>query len=178
MFWLNVLQSLAGHDFPIRACLTALQRDQLIDETGRLPELGMQYTFKSTLIRDAAYEGLLVNQRSTYHLKVAEFLESLFNPEDLARYFGMLAYHYQGAGETKKELFYTLQAGEQAKRIYANVEADDRFTHALGLLDNLQNQTTDADQLYAIKAQRFEILNERREVFVSEMDRQLYLADA
>ncbi|HEX7434585.1 MAG TPA: adenylate/guanylate cyclase domain-containing protein [Anaerolineaceae bacterium] len=164
VFWLNVLQSLAGQDFPVRTCLTALQRDQLIDETGRFPELGMQYTFKSTLIRDAAYESLLVNQRSTYHLKVAEFLESLFNPEDLARYFGMLAYHYQGAGETKKELFYTLQAGEQAKRIYANVEANDRFTHALKLLDHLQTQTTDADQLYAIKAQRFEIFNERREV--------------
>ena len=163
-FWFNVLQALAGNDFPLRACLTALQRDQLIDEIGRIPELGMQYMFKSTLIRDAAYESVLINQRSSYHLKVAEYLESLFNPDDLSQYFGILAYHYQGAGEPKKELCYTLQAGEQAMRIYANAEANDRFTHALELLNRLEAQTNDADQVYAMASQRFEILNQRREV--------------
>lgn len=164
VFWLNVLQSVAGKEYPVKICLTTLQREQLIDETGRNPELGMQYTFKSTLIRDAAYESLLVNQRTAYHLKIAELLESLFNPEDLAKYFGMLAYHYQGGGDVKKELFYTLQAGEQAKRIYANAEAYERFSRALELLDGLEAQDNDKNQLYAIRTQRFEILNERREL--------------
>jgi len=62
VFWSNVLQALAG-DTTLKAHLTALQRAQLIQERGRAPDLGMEYCFKSNLIRDAAYEGILSAQR-------------------------------------------------------------------------------------------------------------------
>jgi tetratricopeptide (TPR) repeat protein len=150
--------------------LTTLQRVQLIRERGQAAELGMEYVFKSSLIRDAAYEGLLSAQRSVYHLQVAEYLESHFDMETLAPYYGVLAYHYRQGGNPGKELFYTLQAAEQARKIYANTEALEHYTQALALLDEMEAQVdqghpADENRRYVILTQRFEVLDGRREVY-------------
>jgi predicted ATPase len=169
-----VLQALAGDAAApeagaLKAHLTALQRAQLIQERGRAPDLGMEYVFKSNLIRDAACEGILSAQRVTYHLKVAEYLEDLCGLEALTPYYGVLAYHYRQAGNPGKELFYTVQAAEQAKKIYANVEVLEHYTRAIELLDEMEardkvkGEDEDGNRLYAIRTQRFEVLNGRRE---------------
>lgn len=180
VFWSNVLQALAGDATPLRAHLTALQRAQLIHERGRVPNLGMKYIFKSNLIRDAAYDSLLSAQRVAYHLKAAEFLEDLCGLETLTPYYGLLAYHYRQAGNSRKELFYTVQAAEQAKKIYANVEALEHYTRALELLDEMETQAAheNGNRLYAIRTQRFEVLNGRREVFYIRGDFEAGRADA
>ena len=170
VFWSNVLQALASHTTPpissraLREHLTTLQRVQLIRERGQVSELGMEYVFKSSLLRDAAYEGLLSAQRSTYHLQVAEYLASHCDMETLAPYYGVLAYHYRQGGEPGKELFYTLQAAEQARKIYANAEALEHYTHALALLDEMEEQAPDEDRRYVVRTQRFAVLDGRREV--------------
>ena len=180
VFWSDVLQALAG-DATLKAHLTALQRAQLIHERRRVPDLGMEYIFKSNLIRDAAYEGILSAQRTTYHLKAAEYLEDLCGLEALTPYYGVLAYHYRQAGNPGKELFYTVQAAEQAKKIYANVEALEHYTRARELLDEMEAQAADDEnenRLYAIRTQRFEVLNGRREVFYVRGDFEAGWADA
>jgi class 3 adenylate cyclase len=73
-FWYNVLQALVGGHIPLKVHLAALQRAQMIRERGLVPELGMLYSFKTTLIRDAAYESLLTEQREAYHLQVCRLL--------------------------------------------------------------------------------------------------------
>jgi class 3 adenylate cyclase/tetratricopeptide (TPR) repeat protein len=165
IFWSNVLRDLNGDVEALDQRLASLQRAQLIYERGRVPELGVEYGFKSAMMRDAAYEGLLRAERATYHLQVAEYLEYFFGLEMLPRYDDLLAYHYWQAGDANKELFYTLQAAEQAKRIYSNAEALKHYTRALELLDELETLSVDPDRLYAIRTQRFEVLNGRREVF-------------
>jgi class 3 adenylate cyclase/tetratricopeptide (TPR) repeat protein len=175
-FWSNVLQALAENASPpitpqaLREHLTTLQRVQLIRERGQAAELGMEYVFKSSLIRDAAYEGLLSAQRSAYHLQVAEYLETHFDMETLAPYYGVLAYHYRQGGNPGKELFYTLQAAEQARKIYANTEALEHYTQALALLDEMEAQVdeghpADENRRYVILTQRFEVLDGRREIY-------------
>jgi len=178
VFWSNALQVLAGDAVALKTHLTALQRAQLIQERGRVPELGMEYAFKSTLIRDAAYESMLSTPRVAYHRQVAEGLENLLGPETWVQYCGMLAYHYRAAGEPRKELFYTIQAAEQAKRVYANVEALEHYTRALELLDDMEAQATDENRLYAIRTQRFEVLNGRRQVLLLMGDLEAMRADA
>ncbi|MCK4315576.1 MAG: AAA family ATPase, partial [Anaerolineae bacterium] len=175
VFWSNVLQALAG-DATLKAHLTALQRAQLIHERGRVPDLGMEYCFKSNLIRDAAYESLLSAQRVAYHLEVAEYLEELFGLETLAPYYGTLAYHYRQAGKPGKELFYAIQAAERAQGIYANAEALEHYTRALELLDEVEDE--DESRLYAIRTQRFEVLNGRRGIFFLMGDFEAGRADA
>ena len=169
----------------LREHLTALQRTGLIHERGRVPELGMEYAFNSALIRGVVYDSLLSSQRVAYHLEVAGYLEDLLSPEIWPQYAGPLAYHYRGAGKPGKELFYTLQAAERAQGIYANAEAVEHYTRALELLDEterartpasrelterartpasrelIESQASDEDRLYAIRAQRFEVLSGR-----------------
>jgi hypothetical protein len=164
VFWHNMIQSLLGETRTLKADLTALQRTQFIQESGRVSDLGMQYSFRSPLIRDAAYDSLLNTQKATYHLKAAEYLENLINPDLLGNYDGMLAYHYRGAGNTKKELFYTFLAAERAHEIYAGTEALQYYNRAMELLDRLQTTNQSQEQNRAIQTQRFEVLSGRRHI--------------
>lgn len=164
VFWLDMLQTLLDETGTLKSDITALQRTQFIQESGRVPGLGMQYFFRSPLIRDAAYDSLLSAQKAVYHLKAAEYLENLDNPDVLGNSDGMLAYHYRGAGNIRKELFYTILAAERAHEIYAGSEALQYYNRAMELLDRLEAGTGSAEQNRAIQAQRFEVLSGRRRV--------------
>jgi predicted ATPase/class 3 adenylate cyclase len=164
VFWANVVQALAGRGR--MGQLIALQRAQLIRETGKVPELGMQYLFASPLLREAAYDSLLTAQRIGFHARVAEYLERHVSAGALAGYHGLLAYHYRGAQNPRKELLYTLLAADEARKVYANAEALFRYTRALTLLDQLEQEpltttTASAVQRAAVFAQRFEVLKGR-----------------
>jgi class 3 adenylate cyclase/tetratricopeptide (TPR) repeat protein len=183
VFWFNVLQALDNGAIPLkgkslRAHLTAIQRNQLIHERGRVPELGMEYGFNSTLVRDAVYESLLSGQRAACHLQVAEYLEGLLGLEVPAQHWSAMAYHYRQAGKPRKELFYTVQAAEQAKAVYANEEALKLYDRALELLDELESQDSSDTWRYAVRTQRFEVLNGRREVLALMGDFDAMWADA
>jgi len=109
---------------------------------------------------------------------VAEYLEDLCGLETLTPYYGVLAYHYRQAGKPRKELFYALQAAEQAQGIYANVEALEHYTRALELLDEVEVKVEVEGRLYAIRTQRFEVLNGRRGIFFLMGDLEAGRADA
>jgi predicted ATPase/class 3 adenylate cyclase len=164
VFWWNVLQALAGSPNKLKANLTALQRSELIAERSQFPILGMEYEFTSTLIREVAYENLLSSQRSAFHTRTANFLESCTGLEGWGQYYSLVAYHYRCAGNHNKELYYTLQAAEQARRIYANLEAFQHYTNALNLLDDLKQSELNTDQRYVVLNQLFEVLKGRGEV--------------
>jgi predicted ATPase/class 3 adenylate cyclase len=177
-FWSNVIQAVMGGMAPITSHLIASQRADLIQEIGRVPELGMQYLFKSPLIRDAAYESLLTAQRVTVHLKVAEYLEFNVSADALVGYYGLLAHHYRYAERDRKELFYTLLAAEQARKVYANAEAIQRYARALELLDRMEADAHSEERLHTVHAQRFEVLKERREILMDMGDVEAAAADA
>jgi class 3 adenylate cyclase len=162
VFWLNLIQALLDETHTLKTDLAALQRTQFIQESGRVPELGMRYIFKSPLVRDAAYDSLLSTHRVAHHLKAAEYLENHIDPDVLEDYDGLLAYHYRGAGNPRKELFYTFLAAEHERKIYANAEALQHYTRAMELLDRLQDEVQSKGQNRSIQTQRFEVLNGRR----------------
>lgn len=167
IFWLNALQALSSQTMPfpqLQQDLVSLQRAGLIHERAVVPDLGMEYAFDSSLIREVAYESLLSTQRIAYHLQVASFIEEIVFREGKKRYFNMLAHHYRLAGDIKKELFYTLQAADRAQSIYANTEALHYYTRSIELLDQLEAQVSNGHQKYAILTQKFEALNGRRAV--------------
>ena len=164
-FWFNVLQAVAVESKSLKADLAALQRAQMIQEGEKIPGLGMSYQFKTTLVRDAAYDSLLNTQRVIYHAKVAEYLENIPNSEVIVGYYGVLAYHYRNAHQTKKELFYTLQAAEQARQIYSNNEALERYNRALELLEEIEVKGHEQNGFCAICAEKFEVLVGRSQVY-------------
>ena len=164
-FWFNVLESLVAPSFPLKQHLGALQRANLIFERSRIPQLGMEYSFNTKLVRDAAYEGLLTTQLSAYHLKVAEYFEQELDPLLQKQHEGMIAYHYRRAGNPNKELFYTMRAAERAMEVYANAEALEHCQRALLLLDEMVKKSRNEDARYVILTQRFEVLNLRHRLY-------------
>lgn len=132
-FWYNMLENLLSdnHSDHLKEHLTNLQREQLIQERRRVPDLGMEYAFNSPLLREVAYESLLSPQRVAYHRRIAEQFETSISDEDRKQYEVLIAYHFGMSGIREKELEYTLRAGQQALNVYANYEAIDYFTGRL-----------------------------------------------
>jgi tetratricopeptide (TPR) repeat protein len=98
------------------------------------PEL--EYLFRHALIQDAAYESLLRADRKRLHLQVGEGLERTY-PDRLAELAPLLAPHFDLGGDPVRALRYFTLAGDEAARLYANVEAIQHYTHALALIQQL-----------------------------------------
>jgi tetratricopeptide (TPR) repeat protein len=111
--------------------LLTLQRAQLIRERARLPE--REYVFKHVLTEEAAYNNLLKRERRAVHRRAAEALERLY-PDRIEEQLGLLAHHWERAGETERAVRYLQRAGEQAASQYANQEAVGHFGRALDLV--------------------------------------------
>lgn len=182
IFWSKVLEAISP-DLPgLQTHLTALQRAQLISERGRGPDLGVEYSFRSKLVRDAAYDSMLSAQRTAYHRRVAEVLEAQFEADPAAQnqsfYYGELATHYQYAKQPDKELVYTLKNAERAKELYANAEACQHYTHALRLLETLCQQSEDEDARRNLRKQCFQVLMGRHQVYYLMGEHQAMRTDA
>ncbi len=178
-FWHTLLQAIIGDSVAdLNRCLFVLQREQLIQETEIVPELGMQYIFKLPLVRDAAYESLLRAQRIAFHARIAEYLSTQVEPGALVGYYAIIASHYRGAEDLPRELRYTLLAAQEARQIHANTEALHHYARALELLDRLELRAEDASQQRALRVQRFEVLQQRIKVWLVSSNFPAALQDA
>ena len=79
-------------------------------------------SFKHALVRDAAYESLLLSRRRKLHEKVASLLEERF-PEAAAAEPELLARHCAGAGLAARAVDHWRRAAELAVGRSANLEA-------------------------------------------------------
>jgi class 3 adenylate cyclase/tetratricopeptide (TPR) repeat protein len=163
LFWRNVLEAMTDAS-SLQASLTSLQRAQLVQERHSVTDLGMEYAFTPSLVRDAAYESLLHPQRVAYHLRVAEQIQRLVSPDCCRPYHSLLAYHYRQAAQPNRELYHALGAAEEARKVYANADALGHYTRAIELLDTLERDMGDENQQRSVLALRFEALDGRRQV--------------
>lgn len=85
--------------------------------------------FRNTLVHSVAYEGLPFRRRRELHGRVGLVLES--RPGGDADEAGVLAAHFFHAGDRERAWRYSRLAGDQAKGIYANVDAASFYTRAL-----------------------------------------------
>ncbi len=144
MFLYRVLAAIAEEERQLDRHLVILQREQMIRERARIPEL--EYIFKHELTREAVYGGLLRKQRRSFHRRVAEALEQLYRQRK-EEHVELLAYHWQQAGVDAKAVSYLIQAGDRARRIYASTEAIEYYTRALSIVEG--SELPDADALAA-----------------------------
>jgi ABC-type oligopeptide transport system substrate-binding subunit/class 3 adenylate cyclase len=132
IFLYRVLAAVAAEERRLDARLLALQREEMIRERARIPE--REYIFKHELTREVAYSGLLKRERRDFHRQVAEALERLY-PERVEEQAGLLAHHWERAGEALPAIAYLQRAGDQARLLYAPAEAVDYYRRALALLE-------------------------------------------
>ncbi len=113
-------------------------RDELDMDTDVWSRLGQmliresngELRFRSTLIRDAAYEGLPYRRRRVLHGRVGEAIEASAGVS-LDEEVGVLAVHYHEAQRWDKAWRFCRQAGDRAMAVYANVEATRFYDKAL-----------------------------------------------
>jgi predicted ATPase/class 3 adenylate cyclase len=98
--------------------------------------LERSFIFKHALVRDAAYESLLLMRRREWHGRVAQALEQRFG-DVAAREPELLAYHFGEAGLLSLACDYRMRAGDQAVSRSAYVEAIAHFTAGLKLAEAL-----------------------------------------
>jgi class 3 adenylate cyclase/tetratricopeptide (TPR) repeat protein len=104
----------------LEEALGQLVRSELIFRRGEIPHA--IYTFKHTLVRDAAYAGLLKSRRVYLHAAIASALEQRF-PEIVQTQPETLAHHLTEAGLIEQAIRYWLEAGKNAALRSANLEA-------------------------------------------------------
>ncbi|NJN54736.1 MAG: hypothetical protein HC804_08270 [Anaerolineae bacterium] len=110
--------------------LTQLEISGLIQLAQEYPEL--EYLFRHALMQDAAYGSLLMSDRKKMHSKVAQVLENLFAGK-LDEVAAVLAHHWELAERPQKALYYFVQAGDAAAKVYANDEAVEHYGRSLTL---------------------------------------------
>ena len=114
--------------------LKQLVKAELLYQRGLPPQA--TYLFKHALIQDTAYQSLLKSKRLQLHQQTAQVLEARF-PETKDTQPELLAHHYTEANLIAQAIPYWQQAGQQAIRRSANVEASSHLTKGLELLKTL-----------------------------------------
>ncbi len=82
----------------------------------------IEYIFKHALMRQAAYEMQLHTRLRESHRLAAQAYQHIYR-DDLAPYYGHLAYHYEQAQVEPEMLFYLEKAADYAADQYANETA-------------------------------------------------------
>jgi class 3 adenylate cyclase/tetratricopeptide (TPR) repeat protein len=94
-----------------------------------------EFFFKHTLLRDVTYDSVLKSHRLTYHALVARWLEQAAERScRLDQYAGLIAGHYDRAGDHTAATRWYLRAGHQATGVDAMREATGLLGRALELV--------------------------------------------
>lgn len=125
--------------------LDVFQHMDLIREAARHPEL--EYSFRHGLTQEAAYSTILLKQRRSFHRQVAEAIETLFVDQS-EEMVVTLAHHYDNARIFDKAFHYSVEAGNQAYRLYAMKEAIEHYSRAVSYLDKIEVNSQQLKQVY------------------------------
>lgn len=108
------------------------------------------YEFKHALVQDVAYQSVLKSRRQELHLFIARAIEDRF-PEVALLQPELVARHYTMALRPDKAIEFWQQAGEQAAKRSANIEAISHLREALTLLRQLPDTPERARREFAIQ---------------------------
>jgi class 3 adenylate cyclase/tetratricopeptide (TPR) repeat protein len=123
------VSSLSGSE--LDSTLAHLKQSEIVQLVDDRPP--PRYVFKHALVRDAAYETLLVSSRREIHARIASILEQEW-PDIVAGQPELLAHHYSLAGKAEFAVRHWLLGGRRARSRSANLEAIVQFQKALEFL--------------------------------------------
>ncbi|MBC8280398.1 MAG: AAA family ATPase, partial [Chloroflexi bacterium] len=159
-FYRGILEQIADTGSTLDRQLNTLQRAQLIREEARVPEL--EYIFQHDLTREAAYNSILLRERREFHLRVGEAVEKLFG-DRLEENAPLLAHHFYQAGNNEQAVKYSIMAGKESARLYANDEAITHYTHAIELAKDGNLSTEQIIGLYMARGRAQEVSGQHDE---------------
>jgi class 3 adenylate cyclase/tetratricopeptide (TPR) repeat protein len=159
-FLYRVLDTVRDGDRDLERHLTELQAVELILEKQRLPEL--EYIFKHALVQEATYGSILLGERRSLHVLVAQAIEALFE-DRLEEFYGLLAYHYARAEAWENAQEYLFRAADQDGRMAADAEALAHYRQALAAYERAFGNRWDPVQRAMLSRKMGEALFRRGE---------------
>jgi len=136
-FDLDLLNAVWGRGGEVTLeALDSMLRHRLIDEGSRA--VGRDYAFTHHKIQEVVYAGMGRQRRQHAHARAGTAMERLHGPE-AKTLAGELAFHFEQGRQldkrlTEKAIYYLLEAGDQARGLYAHGDAIDYYQRALALL--------------------------------------------
>jgi predicted ATPase/class 3 adenylate cyclase len=150
-FWDAALEAMRGSeaarkvigDHDVRSALSALRNKELVfPHQPSAFAATQEYIFKHTILREVTYERVLKAKRKLYHRVAADWLIQQ-SGERIGEYLGLIAQHYELAGDTTSAVEFLERAAEQSMRLSAFREALAASEHALSILAASENKTPD-----------------------------------
>jgi len=141
-FTSTVVAALLGiDDLALEERLDRLERVHGLVETRGEEEwpdgtLAMRYRFAHVLYQNLLYGDLVSKRRILLHRQAGEQLLQHYG-EHALRIATQLAIHFEHGRDFSRAIEYLIRAGDNATKVYANVEAEQHYSHALGLVDKL-----------------------------------------
>ncbi len=129
-------------EFPVLAAVYPKKMDLLpiLRDLNRfdlvLTEKEGHYFFKHIMTQEVAYDSLPFNRRRELHNHIGDYLEEAFG-EKVEEVMGLLAHHYYYAQNWEPAFFYSVEAGDNARKVYANQEALAHYDRALEVFDKM-----------------------------------------
>lgn len=126
-------QALAGGE-DVHAVLSALRNKELVFP--HLPstfDTAQEFIFKHAILREVTYERVLKAKRKLYHRMAADWLIQQ-SGERVDEYLGLIAQHYELAGDTARAVEFLERAADQSMRLSAYREALSAAERALAIL--------------------------------------------
>lgn len=163
-FWEGALQQInRAARFPfseeqISAALSSLeQRDMILRTPAPTITRSRGYLFKHTILREVAYESVLLRDRPGYHLQAVRWLETQMG-DRAVEYAAPIAHHYEHAGRPAAAARLYEQAAARAVEEFKPSVAIKYYRKALDLL---RFRPQMLDTRLAIKEQLGRILHQR-----------------
>jgi len=130
VFWADAL---AAIDPRLVDALPALMARELVygRETTAFEGIG-EYVFKHNVLHQVTYESVLKRDRRERHGRCAEWLVAQTG-ERVSEHLGLIANHYEKAGDLAHAALYFRRAADDAIESYANEAALDHLARALAL---------------------------------------------
>lgn len=100
-----------------------------------------EYIFKHAILREVTYERVLKAKRKLYHRMAAEWLIQQ-SGERLNEYLGLIAQHYELAGDNHLAVEFLERAGLQLVRLSAYRESLSAFERAMSIIASTENNDT------------------------------------
>ncbi len=149
MFWDAAVADLTETErAQVDGVLDAIRSRELIYWRERSAFAGTEeFLFKHALLRDAAYETVLLKLRKVYHAQVARWLEAHAG-ERIEEYAGLIAEHLERAGQTEAAARYLCRSAERARTAGAYRDVLEIARRALALLPEGSPEWPGAQFLY------------------------------
>jgi len=126
-------QALTGGE-EVRSALSALSNKELVfSHQPSAFATAQEFIFKHAILREVTYERVLKAKRRLYHRMAADWLIQQSN-ERIDEYLGLIAQHYELAGDASQAVEFLERAAEQSMRLSAYREALSASEHALAIL--------------------------------------------